>query len=119
MARRAKNELSALAKASREHLKRADMLGKSLDARLKLRREASDEFTVDEDARRDFAAITTALQHAGNSLIRALDANKKSLSGMTEDQLTAQLNSELVHSAATLSDEQWQSMVDARAKQKR
>lgn len=119
MGRTPKNELQALAKASRQQLLRAEQLGKSLDQRMKLKREASEEWTPDEDFRRDFAAITNTLQHAGNSLIRALEGNKKNLGGMSEEQLTAQFNAELVTSAQSLTDEQWSKMNEARAKARR
>jgi hypothetical protein len=95
------------------------MLGKSLDRRLKAKLDAADDFTLDEDFRRDFAAITTTLQHAGNSLIRAMEGHKKDLGGLTEEQLTAQFNAEIISSAQSLSDEQWQKMIDARAKARR
>jgi hypothetical protein len=95
------------------------MLGKSLDRRLKAKLDAADDFTLDEDFRRDFAAITTTLQHAGNSLIRAMEGHKKDLGGLTEEQLTAQFNAEIISSAQSLSDEQWQKMLDARAKARR
>lgn len=116
MARRPKDELQALAKASRAQLLRAEALGKSLDRRMTIKKEASEEWTPDEDFRRDFAAITNTLQHAGNSLIRALEGRKKDLGGLTEDQLEAQLNAELVNSANTLTDEQWRRMCEARQK---
>lgn len=118
MPRRPKNELAALATASRAHLRRAEALGKSLDERMKVKRDVSPEWTPDEDWRRDFASVTQTLQHAGNSLIRALEGNKKNLAGLTEEQLEAQLNAELVNSAGSLSDEQWQRMCEARAKRR-
>ncbi len=119
MGRSPKNELQALAKASRAQLLRAEALGKSLDHRMKVKREASEEWTADEDFRRDFAAITNTLQHAGNSLIRALEGNKKNLGGLTEAALEAQFNAEIVNSAQSLTDEQWSRMAEARAKAKR
>ena len=119
MSRRPKNELAALASASRAHLQRANALGRSLDERMKVKKEASEQWTPDEDFRRDFAAITTTLQHAGNSLIRALEGNKKNLGGLTEEQLEAQFNAEIVNSAGQLTDEQWQRMQEARAKARR
>ena len=119
MGRTPKNELAALAKASRAQLVRAEQLGKSLDERMKAKREVAADWTPDEDFRRDFAAITNTLQHAGNSLIRALEGNKKNLGGLTEDQLTAQFNAEIINSAQTLTDEQWTQMQAARAKARR
>lgn len=116
MPRRPKNELAALAAASRAQILRANALGRSVDERMRLKRAASEQWTPDEDFRRDFAAITNTLQHAGNSLIRALEGNKKNLGGLTEEQLEAQFNAELVNSAQSLTDEQWARMCEARAK---
>jgi hypothetical protein len=115
MGRRPKDDFANLASVARGHIKRAEMIGKSLDERLKNMKEASDEFTINEDMRRDFHAVTTALQHAGKSLVIALESNKKDLGGMTEAQLEAQWNAELVRAATTLTEEQWQTMVRARA----
>ncbi len=119
MGRRPKNELAGLARAARLQIARADQLGKSLDIRMKIKKEASDQWTPDEDFRRDFAAITNTLQHAGNAMVRGLEANKKDLGGLTEDQLQAQFNAELINSAQTMSDEDWNKMVEARMKAKR
>jgi hypothetical protein len=119
MGRRPKNELGALARAARDQIKRAESLGKSLDNRIKMKREASPEWSPTEDDRRDFAAITNTLQHAGNAMIRGLEANKKDLGGLTEEQLTAQFNAELIASAQSMSDEDWNRMCEARAKARR
>ncbi len=81
-----------------------------------MKREASPEWSPTEDDRRDFAAITNTLQHAGNAMIRGLEANKKDLGGLTEEQLTAQFRAELIKSAQEMSDTEWQAMLDARAK---
>ena len=116
MGRRPKNELADLARTAKAQLKRADMLGKSLDARLKTKVSAAEEFTLTDDDRRDFASITQTIQHAGNSLVRALEGNKKNLGGLTEEQLTAQFNAEIVASAAALTDDQWARMKEARTK---
>lgn len=116
MGRRPKNEYAALADVARKHIKRAEKLGKSLDLRLKSKAKASDEFTLDEDFRRDFAAVTTAIQHAGRSLVTALEANKSDLGGLSEEQLEAQFQAEAVKTATTISDEVWYSMCDAREK---
>jgi len=110
------SDLLALARAARAQLRRSESLGKSLDLRLKMKREAADNFTLDEDDRRDFAAITHALQHAGNSLARALEGNKKDLGSVSEDQLQAQFNAEIINSAQSMSDEDWNKMLEARAK---
>lgn len=119
MGRRAKNELANLARTARGHLARAEALGRSLDERLKVKKEASEMWTPDEDWRRDFASVTQTIQHAGNSLVRALEGNKKNLGGLTEAQLEAQFNAEIAQSATSLTDEQWQRMVDARTKARR
>lgn len=116
MGRRPKNELAELARTARQQLKRAEDLGKSLDSRLKIMKAGSENWTLNEDFRRDFAAITMTIQHAGNSLVRAIEGNKKNLGGLTDAQLEAQLNSELVKAATTLTDEQWSMMVAIRAK---
>jgi hypothetical protein len=119
MGRRPKNELANLARSSRAQLALAEELIASLKLRMKMKREVSPEWVPDEDWRRDFASATNTLQHAGNSLIRALEGNKKNLGGLTEEQLVAQFNAEIVSSAATLTDEQWGRMCEARAKARR
>lgn len=116
MGRAKKNELANLARTARAHLARAEDLGKSLDERIKVKKEASEMWTPDEEWRRDFNNVTTTIQHAGNSLVRALEGNKKNLSGMTEAQLEAQFQSEIIRAAQTLSEEDWQTMCAARAK---
>jgi hypothetical protein len=113
------NEYDALAKAAKAQLRRGEALGKSLDLRMKLKREASEEWVPDEDFRRDFQSITTTIQHCGAALIRALEGNKKNLGSLTEAQLQAQLEAELVGSATALTDEQWARMAEARAKAQR
>lgn len=118
MGRPAKNEFAELARTARAQLKRAELLGKSLDARLTKKKAASDEFTLDEDYRRDFAAVTTAIQHAGKSLVTALEGNKGHLNGMSEAQLSAQFSVEVVKMAPSISDEDWAAMCAARAKAK-
>lgn len=118
MGRRPKNELAALARAAKAQITRAEALGKSLDSRIVMKRLASPEWSPTEDDRRDFAAITNTLQHCGNAMIRGLEANKKDLGGLTEEQLQAQFNAELIHSAQTMSDEDWNKMVEARARAK-
>lgn len=116
MGRQPKNELGALARASRAQIARATELGKSLDVRMKAKKDLSPEWTPDDDFRRDFAAITNTLQHAGNAMTRALEGNKKNTDGMTEAQLDAQFKAELVRSAQTMTDEEWAIMLEARAK---
>lgn len=116
MGRRAKNELADLARTAKAQLKRADLLGKSLDARLKAKTQAAENFTLTDDDRRDFASITQTIQHAGNSLVRALEGNKKNLGGLTTEQLAAQFRAEIVAAAQTLTDEEWACMLEARQK---
>lgn len=116
MSRKPKNELAALARAAKAQISRAEALGKSLDSRIKMKREASEEWTPNEDDRRDFAAITNTLQHAGNAMRGALEGNKKNLGGLTEEQLQAQFNAEIINSAQTMTDEEWARMCEARAK---
>jgi hypothetical protein len=116
MGRKPRNELQALASAARAHLRRAEALGRSLDERMKIKRAASPEWTPDEDFRRDFAAITNTLQHAGNAMIRGLEGNKKDMGGLTEAQLEAQFAAELIRNAQAIPDDQWQQMLAARAK---
>lgn len=119
MGRRPKNELAALANAARAQIKRAELLGKSLDLRMRKKIEASPEWVPDEDYRRDFASITQTLQTAGNAMSRALEDNKKNNSGLTEDQLNAQFKAELIRVAQTMTDDEWRLMLEARAKVKR
>lgn len=116
MPRRPKNELAALARAAKAQIARATKLGESVDARMKMKIGASEMWTPDEDIRRDIAAITNTLQHAGNAMTRALEGNKKNTDGMSEAQLEAQFNAEIVRSAQTMTDEEWQLMLAARAK---
>lgn len=116
MGRRPANELAYLARTANAHLKRAEQLGKSLDERMAKKKEAAPDWIPDDEWRRDFAAVTTVIQHSGNSLVRALEGNKKGLDGMSEAQLEAQFNAEMVKSAQTLTDEQWAAMQAARAK---
>lgn len=116
MGRKPKNELAALARAAKAQIARAESLGKSLDARVKMKKDASEVWVPNEDDRRDFAAITNTLQHAGNAMIRGLEANKKDLGGLTEEQLTAQFQAEIISMAQTVSDEDWNKMVEARRK---
>lgn len=116
MGRRVADPLVYLARAARQQLVRAETLGKSLDVRLKAKKELAADFIPDEDWRRDFASVTQALKQAGDSLIRALEGNKKDLGGLTEAQLTAQFNAEIVQAAQTLTDEQWAKMCESRAK---
>jgi len=113
------NETAALARAASDQLNRAKLIGRSLDNRLKVKIKAADDFTLNEDDRRDFAAITNAIQHAGNSLLRALEGNKSHLSGLTDEQLQAQFQEELVRAASTMSDEDWNRMAEARQKARR
>lgn len=84
-----------------------------------MKREASSEWSPTEDDRRDFSSITQTLQHAGNAMIRGLEANKKDLGGLSEEQLSAQFREEIIRSAQEMSEEEWQRMCEARAKVKK
>jgi hypothetical protein len=119
MGRTPKNELADLARAARAQLALAKALNASLANRMKAKQEVAPDWIPDEDWRRDFASVTNTLQHAGNSLVRALEGNKKNLGGLTEDQLEAQFNAEIVNSAQSLTPEQWDRMCAARAKAQR
>ena len=116
MPRRPKNELASLARAARAQLDRATLLGRSLDLRLKAKVKAADEFTLDEDARRDFQSITHVIRDAGAALIKAVDGEKKNLGDLTEAQLEAQFRTEIVSAATSMSEEDWQKMCESRAK---
>lgn len=116
MGRKPVNEMDALARAARAQLKRADAIGKSLDERMKIRKEASENFTLSEDDRRDFASVTQTIRDCGAALIRAREGGKKDRGGLTEEQLAAQFAAEIVLAAPSLSDEDWQRMCAARAK---
>lgn len=116
MSRRPKNELASLARAARAQLDRATLLGRSLDLRLKAKVKAADEFTLDEDARRDFQSITHVIRDAGAALIKAVEGEKKNLGELTEAQLVAQFQTEIVSAASSMSDDDWEKMVAARAK---
>lgn len=119
MGRRPKNPLAGLARAANDQIKRAELLGKSLDERIKMKREAASNWVPNEDDRRDFLSITQTLQHAGNAMSRAMEDNKKNLGGLTEEQLQAQLRAELVAIVQTLSDDEWNMLVEARMKGRR
>lgn len=112
------NEHVALAVAARAHLRRAEALGKSLDQRMKVKKSVSDEWTLDDDYRRDFAMITQTIRDCGAALQKALEGNKKQLGGLTEQQLEMQFQAEIIKAAAQISDEDWQRMCEARAKAK-
>ncbi len=116
MGRRPQNEFAALAKSANAQLRRAEALGKSLDERLKIKRNAADGFTLNDDDRRDFSSITQTIRDCGVALVRALEANKKDLAGLSEAQLTAQFQAELIKAAQEMSAEDWARMCDARAK---
>lgn len=119
MPRAPKDELKILAVLSRSQLLRAQALGRSLDERAKTKRAVALDWIPDEDFRRDFAAVNQAIQHSGASLIRALEGTQKNMGNLTEEQIEAQFDTELVRSAAALSDDQWDAMVAARASAKK
>lgn len=116
--RKANNPLYALSALATKQLHLAQQLSKSLENRAKTKAEIAPDWTPDEDWRRDFQSVTTALQHAGQGLIRAQEGTKKNLGTLTEKQLEEQLVAELKRGAAAMTDEEWQAMADARAKRK-
>jgi hypothetical protein len=116
MARKFKGELARLATTTQEQLARAEALGKSLDRRMKKAQDAAEDWTPNDEWRRDFATVTSVIKDCGAALQRALEGNEKTLGGMTTEQLEAQFNAEIIRSAQTLTEEQWQTMVAARAK---
>lgn len=107
--------MNSLAAVARMQLAIAKELGDSLKTRMEIRKKTAPDWTPDEDWRRDFQSVTTTLQHAGQSLMRALEGQKKNLGTLTEEQLEAQFRSELIKAAHTISDEDWQRMCEARA----
>jgi hypothetical protein len=120
MGRRAKNELNALAKASRAQLKLAEDLNTSLKQRMHVKKTVAGAqgWIPDEDWRRDFASVTNTLQHAGNSLMRALEGNKKQNEGKTDEELMEQFVAQLLEVAPTLPEETWQALLIARSRKK-
>jgi hypothetical protein len=117
MGRKPKNPYAALAEAARAHLRRANALGKSIDDRLEAKRKAAEDWVPDESFREDFEMVTRTLRDAGACLGKALEGEKKALGGMTEEQLLAQLKAEMLVIVRTLTDAEWQALVDARNKQ--
>lgn len=108
--------MEVLAQTARAQLKRAQNLGKSLDYRLGVKMKAADDWTLNEDDRRDLKTITEAIQHAGKALENALEAKAKMNAGMTEAQLSAQLAFEIIKAATAFTPEQWETMKEARSK---
>jgi hypothetical protein len=111
-----KDELAELARTARRQINRARQLGQSLDYRTEEKKKAHEGWIPDEDWRRDFQSVTTALQHGGQTLLRALEGNKEDLGGLTEEQLEAKFKDELKRMVSTMSDEEWDEMVAIRAK---
>lgn len=118
MGRRPRDEFADLADTARAHIKRAKVLGKSLDIRMARAQGAADDFTVNEDIRRDFNMVTTALQHSGKVLTQAVEAKKAFNGSLTIEQLEAQFRSEIVRAAVSLADDDWNLMCEARRKAK-
>lgn len=118
MGRRPKNELARLASASRSQLALAEELNISLRQRMRVKKDIAgvQGWIPDEDWRRDFASVTNTLQHAGNSLMRALEGNKKNLGNKSEEELRAQLTAQLVDNATALPDDVWEALLAARAR---
>lgn len=108
--------MDVLAQTARAHLKRAKALGDSLDTRISVMVKAADDWTLNEDMRRDLKTITECIQHAGKGLENALEAKAKINAGLTEAQLLLQFQAELVKAAPLVSNVDWDLMVDARRK---
>lgn len=117
----ARNELAALARAAREHIQRAQMLGATLDHRMKDgAREASRRKEVwqpDDAWRSDFNVVQNALAQAGRALQQALESTAKRLGGMTIEQLEAQFKAELTRVANKFTDDDWVLLDKIRMKQ--
>lgn len=105
-----------LAMAARDQLKRAKALGASLDKRKAdyetLHFEAP--WAPNDEWRKDYERVNQSLQQAGTILIRALEENKKKLGGLTTEQLEAQFRSELIRSAKSLTQTEWEALVRTR-----
>lgn len=111
--------MKALERASRKQLQRAERLGESLDARIEFENArrahivdkdpeaARMPWVPDEEWRKDFNNVNTTIAQAGQSLIRALEGNKKNLAGVPTEQLEAQFKAELARAAANMTPEEW------------
>lgn len=121
MPRSPKSDLATLARTAKDQLRRAELLGTSLDIRLKTgMREASKEdrsWSPDDSWRSDFNTVTTTISQVGQALQRALEANQKRLGGMTIDQLEAQFKAEMMRAAGSFTVEDWQILDRIRMKQ--
>lgn len=111
-----KNDLAGLARTARAQLRRAELLGQSLDERLKAARENHPGWQPDEEWRKDFNQVTQTIAQSGQALQRALEANEKKLAGMTVEQLEAQLRAELARIAPHLTAEEWAMLDNIRLK---
>lgn len=120
MPRSPKSDLATLARTAKDQLRRAELLGTSLDIRLKTgMREASKEdrsWSPDDSWRSDFNTVTTTISQVGQALQRALEANQKRLGGMTIDQLEAQLRSEILRMVPSFTPEDWTAIDKLRMK---
>lgn len=113
--------MAALARAARDHLERAKMLGASLDMRMKRgARDAAkiDEAWVPDDLwRADFDKVTNAITRAGSALKEALEGHQKQLGGMSVEELEEQLKAELPRIVAKFTAEDWGRLDEIRMRQ--
>lgn len=109
----------ALAKAASDQLKRARLIGDSIDARIKVARAAGeDDWQMNDRLREDFELVSSTIKEAGTMMLRAQEAEVSKLEGMTDDQLEEQLHHEIKAMVAGMSDEDWDELVRIRAKRK-
>lgn len=110
----------ALSKAAYDQLKRAKLLGESLDVRIRTMREAAPggDFELNDRLREDFELVSSSIREAGTMMLRAQEAEVKKLDGLTEGQLEEQLRHEIRACVASMSDEDWNELVTLRAKRK-
>lgn len=109
----------ALAKAANDQLKRARLIGDSIDARIKAARAAGElDWQMNDRLREDFELVSSTIKEAGTMMLRAQEAEVAKLEGMTDDQLEEQLRHEIRAIVGTMSDEEWAELVAIRAKRK-
>lgn len=116
MSKRPATDFVRVAATAQLQLRRAEAIGKSLDVRMKQKRDVNPAWIPDEDFRRDMETVTRAVKECGIALERALEYTEKTLHGMTTDNLEAQFAAEILRSAQHIPDDMWQKMCDARSK---
>lgn len=109
----------ALAKAASDQLKRARLIGDSIDARIKTARAAGeDDWQMNDRLREDFELVSSTIKEAGTMMLRAQEAEVSKLEGMTDDQLEEQLRHEIRAMVGSMDDDEWAELVAIRAKRK-